>query len=161
MSLVVGGVTLITLAANMVGKDIVMKSMNRALTSTYGTVSWFMNYDQPCANTIVAEIRKSDIKFTLELIGKLVEDINNKKYEIESKSILYALEQVSVQLDIVNGELREIQYSIENHKQKYFSNWRCLVSKSSIASIITNKQILENRYKQLIKLLTISNKHLS
>ncbi|ARF11044.1 hypothetical protein Hokovirus_4_18 [Hokovirus HKV1] len=154
MELVIGGIGAVSII-NTVSKDIVMKTIQRSLSGTYKTIMWFSRYDQPYAQEIVSQIKKADLQFNVTLIDKLLQDLSTKKYNLESKAVLYALESVSTQLDVVHAELRDLQTAIEKHKNKYFNNWRCVSSNSSISTLINNSIILNNRYQELLKLLNI------
>ena len=123
MELVIGGLGAVSII-NTLSKDIIMKTIQRSIISTYGTVKWFANYDQPYAKEIISQINSLDLQFNITLIGNLLQDLQT--YNVESKAILYALDAVSTQLDLVHGELKDLQMAIEKHKYKFFNNWRCI-----------------------------------
>ena len=95
-------------------------------------------------------LNNMDLEANLKVIEALLEELSEKH---NSKTVSICLDNVSVMLQKIKGEMDEINKEIKYNESKWFSSWRTVNYENNIKNIIKHNAILEKRLDLLIKIM--------
>ena len=132
----------------LVGKHIIGFAINDATGSIYSSVGAIFNYNTKINDTIT----KLDILEIIKMVNLSITDITYSNSTIEQ--CLNSIHEIIIE---IREDLKQINIKVDEHKNKYFSNWRYLNCKKELRNLTIHSNILEKRYEYLIKCLSIIN----
>jgi hypothetical protein len=144
-SLIIGSITGLSVASNLT-----INLISASVKYSVLIVSNFMSYHHIKINEVLDEY---DLISKLQIIEAIMKDINDEN--IQKESVKLAINNVHNTIDNINKNISQIDQIINNHKQKYFSNWRYLNYDNEIYELKRNIKLLDIRYQMLLE---ISNK---
>lgn len=141
-SLILGSLTGLSLATNLT-HNLVISSVKHTITM----VSNFISFHHIKINEVIDE---HDLIYKLQIVEALMRDID--KEDINKESIKLALNNVHIAVDNINMNLAQINHIINDHKQKYFANWRYINYDNQIYELKRNIKLLDIRYSMLLEI---------
>lgn len=130
----------------LIGQQIFSKAITDASDSIYISALNIYNYNE----NIDDIIKCLDIQERIKTVNLLIKDI--KEYNNIISNCILNLHDIIL---LIREDLKQINIIIENHKKKYFSNWRVLDCKKQVKNLKLHSLILDKRFDYLIKSLDI------
>ena len=128
----------------LIGQQIFSKAITDASDSIYISALNIYNYNE----NIDDIIKCLDIQERIKTVNLLIKDI--KEYNNIISNCILNLHDIIL---LIREDLKQINIIIENHKKKYFSNWRVLDCKKQVKNLKLHSVILDKRFDYLIKSL--------
>ena len=97
-------------------------------------------------------LRDLDIKSELDIVQALLDDLAN---HTECRVVKVSSDQVRDSVDLILGELKEIQKELEYHKTRHFSQYRTPNYETYLKNLRQHRDILRKRRELLISALSV------
>ena len=141
------GVAITTnLVSALIGRQILGQAISDASFSIYGSVGSIFSYNTDVGDTL----NKLDIKERVKTVDSLISHITEC-----NNTITGCLESLHEIIILIREDLKQIDFKIKEHKQKYICNWRHLNCRKEIKNLTIHSTLLDTRLDYLIKALSI------
>ena len=97
-------------------------------------------------------LRELDIKAELDIVQALLDDLAN---HIECRVVKVSSDQMKNSVDLIHTELKAIQKELEQHKTRYFSNYRIPNYENHLKNLRQHRDVLRKRRELLISALSV------
>ena len=125
-----------------IGQQIFSKAISDASDTIYISALNIFTYNENIDNII----KYLDIHERVKTINLLIKDI--KEYNKTINNCILNLHDIIL---LIREDLNQINIIIENHKKKYFSNWRILDCQKQVKNLKLHSVLLDKRFDYLIK----------
>ena len=109
-----------------IGRQLFSQAISDASYTIYGSVSDIFSY----SNKVDEVLTQLDIKERVKTVDLLIKDI--RQYNQTITNCVSNLHDIIV---LIREDLKQINHIIEEHKQKYFPNWRHLDCKIQLDNL--------------------------
>ena len=130
----------------LIGRQLFSQAISDASNSIYGSLSSIIYYD----NNIDEVLNKLDIKNKIKNVELLLSGIKSDNLIINR--CIEGLYDIIID---IQGDIKQIDIKVKNHKNLYFSSWRYLNCSNLLNNLKTHSCILDNRLDFLIKSLNV------
>ena len=137
-----------------VGTDIVIKTLTTTTSSIGSAISYLTTNTKPGANDITNTLTELDLEFTVNIIGSVIKEYEEKELSTSIKKVILGVNEV---LESIHKELNVIKDAIEYHNSKYLKSWRSFSWNGNMDNIKKHNEVLKSRYQMLLDLLKIYN----
>ena len=143
----ISGIALTTnVISAFIGRQLFSQAITNASYSIYGSVTDIFSY----SNKVDEVLIQLDIKERVKTVDLLIKDIT--EYTDTISNCISNLHDIIL---LIREDLKQINYIIKLHKQKFFCNWRRLDCKLQLNNLKIHSILLDKRLDYLIKALDI------
>ena len=135
------------------GIDVIIHTLQTTTNIIGSSISYITSIECISIATIKNKLSEIDIEKTINIIHLFIMELSNKTDIKESVKV--SIISINEILQKIELELKDIKTEIEYHMSKYFSSWRSINCDNKLNNIAINTNILEKRFKLLIKLLSV------
>lgn len=149
--------TAITVGA--LGTDICLKTISLTCSKSIDMITYFATNTHPSFGEFNNLLTRADLAVKINKIRQLINEFKHKEetgFKFQ-KSIQMSISDVDDAIIKINRILDETKIAKEEHEQKYFNGWRSADCSGQIESLKMSADILESRFNDLVKVLTIHN----
>ena len=122
-------------------KDIVSDSTDKLYTTLKNL------FDYNC-HFLKEKLEEFDLEVKLEIINSYIKDIETT----ENNSIKICLKYIKEIIEIINKELEDIKKIMDEHKNKWFYNWRTANYSKNLNNLSAHIEILNSRLDLFFKI---------
>jgi|SaaInlStandDraft_1057018.scaffolds.fasta_scaffold297673_2 hypothetical protein len=127
--------------STVITKDIISDSTD----SLYNTLKNLFDYD---CHYLKQKLSEFDLEVKIEVINSYLEKISST----DDKSVQTCLKYIKQIIEKINSELKDIQKIMDDHKTKWFYNWRTANYYSNLNDLKIYINILNSRLDLLFKI---------
>ncbi len=136
----------------MLGTQIISNIINDTSTKVVSVLETSLVHAHEDVHKLLLEL---DLEVRLAVIGSLINHISDEHNKNES--IKLCLKSVYDSITKISQEIHKIDEKIEEHKEKYFSNWRSVDFTNELQVIKFNSDILEKRFSLLVNIIKVES----
>ena len=133
------------LAGEMISTVITKDIISDSTDSLYNTLKSLFDYD---CHYLKKKLTEYDLEVKLEIINSYV----NKQYETTDVTIQTCLKYIKQIIETINLELKNIQKIMDEHKTKWFYNWRTANYYNNLNNLNIYIKVLDSRLDLLFKI---------
>ena len=97
-------------------------------------------------------LQKEDIKTKIEFMDSFIKGIKGKK---KVKCISIILNKINENISAIHKILTQLKKKIEDHKQKYFYNYRNLCANEEKKNIVLESTLMMQRFEMMVRALHV------
>ena len=137
--------------SGLVGQELVSETSK----SIFHSITNILSHEHPVINSILSDL---DIPAQIKLIRSIVTEVENGISSINrNKTLALSLEQLDDIVKIVSKQISIIKEGIAYHDTLWLSAWRTPDYETEIEQLKKQKNIMNQRLDNLIKVVQITN----
>ena len=146
---------LLVTSSALLGREFLVQTVTKTTSNIYSSIESIMSSDDLYFKNF---LEKTDINIKLNIIHKVIDDLNNSNFTYEKlkDSIDLTLKYLSDILKKIEKEIDSINLEIDNHKKKWLNKFRTPSYDSMITNLGLHLNILDKRFNLLMDLLKIN-----
>ena len=146
---------LLVTSSALLGREFLVQTVTKTTSNIYSSIESIMSSDDLYFKNF---LEKTDINIKLNIIHKVIDDLNNSNFTYEKlkDSIDLTLKYLSDILKKIEKEIDSINLEIDNHKKKWLYKFRRPSYDSMITNLGLHLNILDKRFNLLMDLLKIN-----
>ena len=146
-------------AASLITSDMFAKTISLTTSSIF-TLGQHLIYSNNYDISSLEKIEKQlDLLETIKIYDIWIQEIIEKQKDKIEKSNAFkeAIQSFTMMLNEIHDLLKSIDYKIQSHKLKWFSNYRTLYVTEEVEQIQVKKNILDRRFNLLQQIHNFAN----